>query len=210
MAVRPWQEIAADKKREQDSRIPSEWKIPSSLLPPPNTIDLRPYAEKSGTLSAKELEITSDRYDATSLASAIAAGTYSSEEVTTAFCKRVAIAQQLTNCLTEICFLDAIKAARDLDAKLKETGQPVGPLHGIPMTLKECFHVKGYDASDGYISRCFDPSTYDSYLVKILRFAGAIIIAKTNNPQTMLVAEAHNNVFGRTLNPVVSLSLIHI
>ena len=45
------------------------------------------------------------------------------------------------------------------------------------MTLKECFHVKGYDASDGYISRCFDPSTYDSYLTQLLRAAGALIIA---------------------------------
>jgi amidase len=204
MALRPWQDIATDKKKEQESRIPSEWIIPSTALPPPGTIDLRPYAEKSGILSTKELEITSDKYDATSLASAVAVGTYSSEEVTTAFCKRAAIAQQLTNCLTEICFLDAIEAAKELDAKFKKTGKTVGSLHGIPMTLKECFHVKGYDASDGYISRCFDPSTYDSYLVKILRSAGALIIGKTNNPQTMLVAEAHNNVFGRTLNPVVS------
>jgi len=63
---------------------------------------------------------------------------------------------------------------------------------------------KGYDASDGYISRTFDPSTHDSYLVEIVRAAGAVVIAKTNVPQTMLVAESHNNVFGQANNPVVS------
>ncbi|KAF2242516.1 amidase [Trematosphaeria pertusa] len=204
MTARPWEEIAAEKKKEQESRIPNEWKIPSNALPPPGTRDLRPWAQKSDLLSARELEITDEKYDTTSLASAIATGMYSAEEVTTAFCKRAAIAQQLTNCLTEICFLEAIKAARELDAEFEETGKPRGPLHGVPMTLKECFHVKGVDASDGYISRCFAPSTYDSYLTQILRSAGALIIAKTNNPQTMLVAESHNNVFGRALNPVVS------
>lgn len=64
--------------------------------------------------------------------------------------------------------------------------------------------MKGYDASDGYISRTFDPSTYDSYMIELVRKAGAVVIAKTNTPQTMLVAETHNNVFGQTKNPVVS------
>ncbi|KAK7733031.1 hypothetical protein SLS53_008360 [Cytospora paraplurivora] len=69
---------------------------------------------------------------------------------------------------------------------------------------QDCFHIEGYDASDGYISRAFDPSTTNSYLVSLVRAAGAVIIAKTNTPQTMLVAEAHNNLFGRTKNPTVS------
>jgi amidase len=202
--MEPWQKIAIKKKEEQTSRIPQEWMIASSRLPPPGTTDLRPWAESSGILTSRELEITSNKYDATSLASAIAASKYSAKETTTAFCKRAAVAQQLTNCLTEICFLEAIKAASELDEQFKKTGKPIGPLHGVPMTLKECFHVKGFDASDGYISRCFSPSAYDSYLTQILRSAGALIIAKTNNPQTMLVAESHNNVFGRALNPVVS------
>lgn len=72
------------------------------------------------------------------------------------------------------------------------------------MHLQECFHVKGFDASDGYISRCFEPSTTTSYLIETVRAAGAVVISKTNTPQTMLVAEADNNVFGQTRNPVVS------
>ena len=72
------------------------------------------------------------------------------------------------------------------------------------MKEQECFHIKGYDASDGYISRCFESSTYDSYMIDIVRAAGAVVIAKTNCPQTMLVAESDNNVFGQAKNPVVS------
>lgn len=41
-------------------------------------------------------------------------------------------------------------------------------------------------------------------MVELVKTAGAIVIGKTNVPQTMLVAEADNNVFGRTKNPVVS------
>lgn len=200
---RPWHEIAGAKKAEQLSRIPKEWILPDSALVT-DAVDLRPIASLSGILSGRELEITGETYDATALLAKIADGTYTSVEVVTAFCKRAAVAQQVCNCLTEIMFADAIAAAGKLDEEYSRTGKTVGPLHGLPMTFKECFHVKGYDASDGYISRAFDPSTTDSYLVSLVRAAGAVVIAKTNTPQTMLVAEAHNNLFGRTKNPVVS------
>ncbi|KAL1882488.1 hypothetical protein Plec18167_002904 [Paecilomyces lecythidis] len=203
MATQLWQKIQAAKKAEQAARIPSEWKLPETALPPHGTVDLRPYAASSGILSDRELHIT-EKYDATALAGEIAKGTFSAVEVVTAYCKRAAVAQQLCNCLTEIMFLDAMEAAKRLDVEYKKTGKVVGPLHGVPMTFKECFHVKGYDASDGYISRTFEPSTYDSYLIEVVRSLGAVVIAKTNTPQTMLVAEAENNVFGRTKNPVVS------
>ncbi|KAF2812645.1 amidase [Mytilinidion resinicola] len=204
MAVKAWQDIASEKKKEQISRIPPEWIISDSQIPPKGTIDLRPYAASSGILTEKELEITGEKHDATSLAAKLADGSFTAIEVVTAFCKRAAVAQQICNCLTEIMFLDALEEAKKLDAHFKETGKTLGTLHGIPMTFKECFHAKGYDASDGYISRCFDPSTYDSYLIQVVHSAGAVVIAKTNVPQTMLVAEAHNNVFGQTKNPVVS------
>lgn len=130
-----WVKIQAAKKAEQAARIPSEWKLPEAALPPKKTIDLRPYAASSGILSERELKITGD-YDATALAEEIAKGTFSAVEVTTAYCKRAAIAQQLCNCLTEIMFLDAIEAAKRLDKKYQKTGKVVGPLHGIPMTFK--------------------------------------------------------------------------
>ncbi|KAJ4391809.1 hypothetical protein N0V93_005429 [Gnomoniopsis smithogilvyi] len=201
---RPWQEIAAEKKAEQLARIPQEWLVSETQLLQTNTPDLRPLSELSGILTARELNITGKEYDATALLAEIASGALTAVEVVRAFCKRAAVAQQACNCLTEIMFADAIATAEKLDEAYMKTGKTVGPLHGLPMSFKECFHVKGYDAADGYISRAFDPSTTDSHIVSVVKAAGAVIIAKTNTPQTMLAPEAHNNLFGRTKNPVVS------
>ncbi|TVY56190.1 Acetamidase [Lachnellula cervina] len=204
MSVKPWQEIRDAKKAEQDSQIPTAWKIRPEDFPPDGTVDLRPVAASSGILSTRELKITGEEYDATSLAATIAQGMYSAEEVATAFCKRAAIGHQLCNTLTEIMFQDAIEDAKRLDVYFRETGKTIGPLHGLPMTFKECFHVSGYDACNGYISRAFNPSTSTTYIIELVKAAGAVVISKTNVPQTMLVCETDNNVFGRTRNSVVS------
>ncbi|KAL2421626.1 Amidase [Exophiala dermatitidis] len=203
-SLQPWQKIHLSKKAQQAARIPQEWLLKPEDFPSEGTVDLRPVAASCGILSDRELLITGDHYDATSLAAAIAEGTYSAVEVVTAFCKRAAIGHQLCNNLTEIMFQDALNDAKRLDRISKETGKTVGPLHGLPMTFKECFHIEGYDASNGYIARTFEPSTHTTPLVEVVKANGAVVIAKTNTPQTMLVAESHNNVFGQTKNPVVS------
>lgn len=135
MSPRPWQELAAEKKKEQLSRIPAEWILKPEAMPTPEMVDLRPIASSCGILSAKELEITSD-YDATALLEKIASGEYSAVEVVTAYCKRAAVGQQVCNSLTEIMFLDAIAEAVKLDETFKATGKTAGPLHGLPMTFK--------------------------------------------------------------------------
>lgn len=197
-----WQELQAAKEAERNARIPEEWKLRPDQLPSEDVVDLRPIVKSCGILSPAELAITGEEYDATSLAAAIAAGKFTAVEVVTAFCKRAAVGQQLCNMLTEIMFADAIQRAKELDDIFASTGKVVGPLHGVPMTWKECFHFKGYDSTNGYMSRVFQPADRTSPLPALLQAAGAVVISKTNVPQTMLVAEAHNNVFGRTRNPV--------
>ncbi|KAH9886797.1 amidase [Xylariomycetidae sp. FL2044] len=206
-----WQELQAAKRAERDSRIPREWRLKEEDFPAEDVVDLRPVADRCGILSRHELDITSEQHDATSLASAIAEGKLTAVEVVTAFCKRAAIGHQgianqavaICNMLTEIMFTDAIQRARELDEIYARTGAVVGPLHGVPMTFKECFHFRGYDSTNGYMSRAQRPSDRTSPLPALLvREAGAVVLAKTNVPQTMLVAEADNNVFGRTRNPV--------
>ena len=217
-----WQKIHAAKMTEQSGRIPKDWILQEDKFPAQTTADVRPVAATSGILSDRELQITGKEYDATSLTAAIAAGQYSAVEVVTAFAKRAAVGHQVCNSLTEISFSDAIEDAKKLDVAFKQTGKTVGPLHGLPMTFKvsdrivratligrplmkpqECFHLKGYDASNGYISRAFDASTFDTPLIALVKSQGAVVLAKTNTPQTMLVAESHNNVFGQTKNPIV-------
>ncbi|CAK7275178.1 hypothetical protein SEPCBS57363_006547 [Sporothrix epigloea] len=202
--AKSWQSIVAAKQAEQLSRIPEAWRLTPEMLPAEGTIDLRPLASTGGILSERELLITGETYDATSLAAEVAKGTYSATETITAFCKRAAVGQQLCSFMSEICFNEALEKAKKLDEHYKATGKPVGPLHGLAMTFKECFHIKGFDACNGYVSRCFDKSTTTTPIIQLVEAAGAVVIGKTNVPQTMLVAECHNNVFGQTKNPIVS------
>lgn len=193
-----WKAIAQRKQTERASRIPREWLL--SSLPPPTTLDVRSIPRTCGILSAKELEIT-EKYDAVSLAQAISSKFLTAEEVVTAFCKRAAIAQQLCNCLTEIFFDDAILHAMELDQEFKRTGMTRGPLHGVPISLKDTFKVKGYDASIGIASLAENPATENALLVDILLEQGAVIYCKTNLSQTMMAMDSDNNLFGRVLNP---------
>jgi amidase len=116
--------------------------------------------------------------------------------------QRAAIAQQLVSCLTEIMFNDALKRAAELDAHLAAGKEPIGPLHGLPVSLKDSIKVKGYDATIGYAALCFKPSPENAIIVDTLLAAGAVIYVKTNIPQTMMALDSHNNIFGRTLNPI--------
>ena len=53
-----------------------------------------------------------------------------------AFCKRAAIAQQVTNCCTEIMFDEALERAKECDSYLATNDTPMGPVHGLPISLK--------------------------------------------------------------------------
>lgn len=106
-----------------------------------------------------------------------------------------------TNCLSEIFFDRAIAQAQELDLYLKETGKTKGPLHGLPISIKDNFNLVGYDSTVGFTSLVNDPATYNSTLVDLLLGAGAVLYCKTNVPTAMMIAESVNNVFGRTVNP---------
>jgi amidase len=89
--------------------------------------------------------------------------------------------------LTETLFEDALKQATELDAFFKEKGCLVGPLHGVPMTLKDQFDIRGYDSTLGYVGRAFKPASQDCVLVSLLKQMGAVIVAKSNLPQSIMV-----------------------
>lgn len=85
-------------------------------------------------------------------------------------------------------FEEAIARARELDQWLAKEGVPIGPLHGIPITVKDQFNIAGHDSTLGYTGRAFKPASSDAVLVTILRNMGAIIVAKTNLPQSIMVS----------------------
>lgn len=84
-------EIGRRKREERQSRIPSEWQIKGTIE---SGLDVRDVPAKCGILTIRELEMTSDN-DAVDLVAKIRSRKYSAVEVTVAFCKRAAIAQQL-------------------------------------------------------------------------------------------------------------------
>lgn len=107
-----------------------------------------------------------------------------------------------TNCLTETFFDSAIARARTLDAdRLLHPHQPLPPLFGLPISLKDSFAVAGHDTSTGLACFVDQPSATNSALVQMLLDLGAVLYCKTNLPQSILTGDSHNNVFGRTLNP---------
>ncbi|KAI1457187.1 amidase [Annulohypoxylon moriforme] len=194
-----WEELAAKKREQLDKSLPDEWRVPSELLPPADQDDVTSFPNESKWFTPEELAITNQT--AVELIAKLASGELKSETVTRAFCKRAVAAHQLTNCLSETCFDSALATAKALDEHLAKTGKPIGPLHGLPISLKDNFNLKGLDATVGFASHVGDPATYDAVLADLLREAGAVFYVKTNVPTAMMIAETVNNVFGRTVNP---------
>ncbi|KJX92655.1 fatty-acid amide hydrolase like protein [Zymoseptoria brevis] len=195
-----WQLLATRKKGERRAKIPKEWRIPRSLVKKWEEAEsVIEFPATSGFFTKRELNITGAT--ASEVVKNVAAGKWSAVEVTRAVCKRAAVAQQLVNCLTEICFEDALIRARELDEHFA-AGKPLGPLHGLPISLKDQFNIPGLDTTLGYTSRVPSLPAYPSHLVASLLSSGAIIYAKTNIPTTILSGETSNQIFGTTLHPL--------
>ncbi|OGE54867.1 hypothetical protein PENARI_c005G10906 [Penicillium arizonense] len=208
--------IAQRKQAELAAAIPPEWRLPDHAIPEGmlsvaesitegpkkyGRVSVMEIPRTCGLLSAKELDIT-ENYDIRGLVAEMSEGRFKAEEVVRGFCKRAAIAHQLTRCLTEPLFHRALKRAQELDAHLQRTGTPVGPLHGLPISVKDTFNVQGVDSSIGLSALAFKAAKENAPLVDLLESLGAVIIAKTNIPQTLATLDSCNHLFGRTLNPL--------
>ncbi|KAE8151059.1 amidase signature domain-containing protein [Aspergillus avenaceus] len=194
-----WESIAKSKQAALISAIPPEWIIPAHLLPPEDQTDVTTFPRQSGWFTARELEVLATA--APRILAHLQTGSWTSEEVTRVFCKAAAAAHQLTNCLSEILFDEAITRAKHLDEHLQRTGKPKHPFHGLPISLKDNFNIIGHDSTVGFSSLANDPATYNSTLVDLLLSAGAVLYVKTNVPTAMMISETVNNVYGRTVNP---------
>ncbi|KIJ14359.1 hypothetical protein PAXINDRAFT_169765 [Paxillus involutus ATCC 200175] len=147
---------------------------------------------------------THDRYlnaTATEIVARIGDGEWTASKVLEAYMARTVLSQTKTNCITEVLFEDARKQAKELDEEFVRTGKLRGPLHGVPMSFKDQYEIVGYDATIGFTHWADKPCTKDAFIVSQCRNAGAIIIVKTNVPQTMFAFECSNTLWGRTTNP---------
>ncbi|KAH8144862.1 uncharacterized protein LAJ45_11132 [Morchella importuna] len=151
-----------------------------------------------GFLTAREKMMTEEP-DAVVVLDMLRRGEWSCTELVTAYIKRSTIIRQLTNTLTEPLFPSALARAAELDAL---PAAHRGPLHGLPITVKDQFHVPGSDTTIGYVSYIGNASTLPpSVLTEMFASLGAIIFAKTNVPQSIMWCETENNIFGCTFNP---------
>jgi amidase len=166
-------EASVDKKRKALSAlIPEQWRIPVSQLPPESERSVVSFLKENGLLTAEELTIT--ELTVQELARKIASGEYTAVQVCQAYCHRAAIAHQLVNCLVEICFDAALEQAKKLDEYFTKHGQTVGLLHGVPVSLKDQFRVKGLDSSIGYVGWLGVVDEEESILTECLRKAGML------------------------------------
>lgn len=151
-----------------------------------------------GLLSPNELSITQD-YEAPALVQALAARALTAVDVVTAFAKRAAIAHQLTGCLCDFFLDEAIERAQALDMHLATTGQVVGPLHGLPVSIKDLLDMQGHKSGTGFIGDIRDAPS-DGHLVSVLRRLGAVFYVKTCQPQGIMHLEGDGFLY-RVLNP---------
>ncbi|RMJ11864.1 hypothetical protein CDV36_008521 [Fusarium kuroshium] len=203
-----WEARAAAKRAATLEKIPQPWRlVPEDLERARQQRDLT-GSFINGLLDKQTISITS--MDSLPILELISSGKLSAIEVTTAFCKTTAVAHQINNCLHEIFFKEALDRAKYLDDYYSKNNKTVGPLHGLPISLKDQFHVKGVDTTMGYvgwigsnlgISDLKQSHQVESQIVTELLSLGAVLFCKTSLPQTLLFGETKNNIIGQTLNP---------
>lgn len=136
--------------------------------------------------------------DATSLAKKIKARELSSLEATQTYIEHLERANPKINALIEKRFEQAIAEAKQCDEQINEE---VGLLHGVPISMKESFHVAGMKTTGGLFARQNRIEKEDAEVVSRLKREGAIILGKTNTPTLCFCQETNNKLYGRTNNP---------
>jgi amidase len=134
------------------------------------------------------------------IAERIRTGQVTSREVTEQMLARIA-ADTEVNAVVEVRPEYALAAADQADAAVTE-GRELGPLHGVPMTVKDCFNVAGLHTTWGNPAFAEYVADRDATVVERLQRAGAIVVGKSN-VHAMLAdfGQTVNEVYGRTNNP---------
>ncbi|KAJ7100552.1 amidase signature domain-containing protein [Mycena crocata] len=197
-----WPQFALDAVAERDSRIPKNLRLPPDFIAKyPSGADVRSAAADSGLLSSEELEITSMDYDAVSILARIRSKEITAVQAVSAFAKRAAIAHQFLSCLADFFLEDALVRAKELDDYYQQTGKLVGPLHGLPISIKDNIHLAGRKSTSGFSGDLLQPpATKNGFIAQILYDAGAVFYCKTNLPQAIMHLETYS-FWGQVRNP---------
>ena len=135
------------------------------------------------------------------LVGAVCSRRVSSRDLTQAAIDNIESLNPRLNAFCAVNFEDALAQADAIDARLRD-GDPVGPLAGIPIGVKDLEDARGFVTTYGAELHAGDaPALHDSVLVALLREAGCVILGKTNTPEFGFKGVTDNRPFGATRNP---------
>jgi len=137
---------------------------------------------------------------AVELAAMIRERRFSAEELLDLFLARVQRYNPQINAIIQLDEAGARARARDADAALR-SGTSVGPLHGVPITVKESFDIVGMPTTWGLEQMRENFPAGTAAAVERLRGAGAIVFGKTNVPVRLADWQTFNSIYGVTRNP---------
>ncbi len=134
------------------------------------------------------------------MAAEVRSGRISAVELIEAHLNEIELQRTRLNPFVSIFAEEAVEAARQAD-EARARRRELGPLHGIPITVKDSFDMAGQPTYCGSKLRLNHRAAEDSTPVRRLREAGAIFLGKTNTPEFLYNYETDNYVAGRTNNP---------
>lgn len=134
------------------------------------------------------------------LAAKIAAGEVSSTDAVTQTVERMRAVNPKLNAVVDDLGDEAIAKARSHDEQMAKAG-PIGPLHGVPVTIKENIDQTGRATPNGVEAYKDIIAPDDSPVVRNFKKAGAIVIGRTNTPEFSFRATTANELHGRTFSP---------
>ncbi|EYF01783.1 amidase [Chondromyces apiculatus] len=140
------------------------------------------------------------QHSASRLAALLAEGAISAEETARAHLDRIEALDPKLHAFTTVFRDEALAEARRADDE-RRRGEVRGPLHGLPVTIKESLDMAGQASTLGLLSRRELRATSDAAIVQLLKRAGAVVLGRTNVSQLLLFHESRNALFGQTANP---------
>src|ERR1019366_7006527 len=137
---------------------------------------------------------------ATSLADMIRTGASTSREIIEAHLERIESVNALVNAVVEVRPDEVRREADAADAVVRAGGR-LGPLHGVPFTIKTNIDVAGYATTEGTVALKDFIASEDAPTVERMRAAGAVALARTNMPDLGLRMNTESALYGATHNP---------
>ncbi|MBS1914341.1 MAG: hypothetical protein JST22_20290 [Bacteroidetes bacterium] len=137
---------------------------------------------------------------AAQLAERIACGDITAREAVEAHIERIEQVNKRLNAVV-VKRYEAARGEADAADRRRLNGEPVGTLHGVPITVKESLDLAGTASTFGLATRAAHRATADELHVHRMREAGAIVLGKTNVAQLLFYYESDNPHYGRTNNP---------